>query len=376
MLERIRHMLRKEFLQTMRDWRMAGMVFIAPVIQVCIFGYVATTDVRHVETAVFDLDNTQASRQLVARFVGSGYFDVIEHVTDEARARDIMDRGQASAILRMNTGFEDDLRAGRTAELQVIVDGTDSNTGGIVLSYAARIVEQYSEEVLDSRVARLTGSPPRVGKVELQVRAWFNENLESRNYYLPGVMANLLFLIPLVLTSMAIVREKEIGTMEQILVTPIRPTEFILGKTVPFALIGFFDVIAITAFGVLWFSIPVRGSVLLLLACSGLYLMTGLSIGLLISTVSRTQQQAMMTTFFFTLPAILLSGFMFPIANMPPAIQALTYVDPLRYFLVIIRGIYLKGLGASVLWPQMCALALMGVATLWLAVRRFRKTLK
>jgi len=375
-LERIRHMLRKEFLQTMRDWRMAGMVFIAPVIQVCIFGYVATTDVRHVETAVFDLDNTQASRQLVARFVGSGYFDVIEHVTDEARARDIMDRGQASAILRMNTGFEDDLRAGRTAELQVIVDGTDSNTGGIVLSYAARIVEQYSEEVLDSRVARLTGSPPRVGKVELQVRAWFNENLESRNYYLPGVMANLLFLIPLVLTSMAIVREKEIGTMEQILVTPIRPTEFILGKTVPFALIGFFDVIAITAFGVLWFSIPVRGSVLLLLACSGLYLMTGLSIGLLISTVSRTQQQAMMTTFFFTLPAILLSGFMFPIANMPPAIQALTYVDPLRYFLVIIRGIYLKGLGASVLWPQMCALALMGVATLWLAVRRFRKTLK
>jgi ABC-2 type transport system permease protein len=257
----------------------------------------------------------------------------------------------------------------------VIVDGTDSNTSGIALDYAARIVQQLSEDVLNARFARLTGSALRPGRVELQTRAWFNDNLESRNYYLPGVMATLLLLISLMLTSMAVVREREIGTMEQILVSPITPTEFILGKTAPFALIGFFDVITITLLGVLWFGIPIRGSVSLLLAGSALYLMTGLGIGLLISTVSKTQQQAMMTAFFFNLPAVLLSGFMFPIANMPKVVQWLTYLDPLRYFLVIIRGIFLKGVGVSVLWPQMAALTVMGAATLWLAALRFRKTL-
>jgi len=375
-LERIRQMLRKEFIQAFRDPRMVGIVVVMPLVQVFVFGYAVTTDVRHVETAVLDFDNSQTTRELIARFVGSGYFDVVEHVTDEARGREIMDRSQARAVLRMNSGFEDNLRAGRTAELQVIVDGTDSNTGGIVLDYASRIVQQYSDDVLSARLARLTGRAPKPGRVELQTRAWFNENLESRNYYLPGVMAITLMLVSLLLTSMAVVREREIGTMEQILVTPIRPTEFILGKTVPFALVGFFDVLAITAVGVLWFKIPIRGSLLLLLAGSALYLMTGLGIGLLISTVSRTQQQAMMTSFFFNLPAVLLSGFMFPIANMPKAIQYLTYLDPLRYFLVIIRGVFLKGVGIGTLWPQMGALALMGVVTLWLAARRFRKTLK
>jgi ABC-2 type transport system permease protein len=369
-------MLRKEFIQAFRDPRMVGIVVVMPLVQVFVFGYAVTTDVRHVETAVLDFDNSQTTRELIARFVGSGYFDVVEHVTDEARGREIMDRSQARAVLRMNSGFEDNLRAGRTAELQVIVDGTDSNTGGIVLDYASRIVQQYSDDVLSARLARLTGRAPKPGRVELQTRAWFNENLESRNYYLPGVMAITLMLVSLLLTSMAVVREREIGTMEQILVTPIRPTEFILGKTVPFALVGFFDVLAITAVGVLWFKIPIRGSLLLLLAGSALYLMTGLGIGLLISTVSRTQQQAMMTSFFFNLPAVLLSGFMFPIANMPKAIQYLTYLDPLRYFLVIIRGVFLKGVGIGTLWPQMGALALMGVVTLWLAARRFRKTLK
>jgi len=275
----------------------------------------------------------------------------------------------------INHGFEDDLRAGRTAQLQVIVDGTDSNTAGIVLDYSAKIARQFSQNVLDTRYARLKGVPQEPAQVAVQTRAWFNENLESRNFYVPGVIAIIVLLITLMLTSMAVVREKEIGTMEQIMVSPITPAEFILGKTVPFALIGFADVIGITLVGVLWFEVPIRGNLLLLLGATTLYLMTTLGVGLLISTVSGTQQQAMMSTFFFYFPAVLLSGFMFPIANMPELVQWLTYLNPLRYFLVIVRGIFLKGVGPSILWPQMAALAVMGLAMLWLASRRFRKTL-
>ncbi len=209
----------------------------------------------------------------------------------------------------------------------------------------------------------------------VEPRAWFNENLESRNFYVPGVIAILVMLITLMLTSMAVVREKEIGTIEQIMVTPITPLEFILGKSVPFALIGFVDVLLITAVAVFWFQAPIRGNILLLFGATGLYLMTTLGIGLLISAVSLTQQQAMMSTFFFYFPAVLLSGFMFPIANMPVVVQWATYLNPLRYFLVIVRGIFLKGIGVSILWPQMAALAIMGVAVLWFTSRRFRKTL-
>jgi len=296
-------------------------------------------------------------------------------VDDDEHARQLVDRGEALAVLRINRGFENDLRAGRAAQLQVILDGTDSNTAGVVLNYSAKIAGQFSQKVLVTRLTRAKGVADEPGGVELQSRAWFNENLESRNFYVPGVIAIIVLLVTLMLTSMAVVREKEIGTMEQIMVTPIKPLEFILGKTVPFALIGFADVLLITVVSLVWFEIPIRGSVLLLLGAAALYIMTSLGVGLLISTVSETQQQAMMSTFFFYFPAVLLSGFMFPIANMPPVIQWLTYLNPLRYFLVIIRGIFLKGVGLHILWPQMVALAVMGVLTLWLASRRFHKTL-
>jgi len=275
----------------------------------------------------------------------------------------------------MNKGFEEDLRAGRTSQLQVIVDGTDSNTAGIVLGYSSKIAGQFSADLLTQRILRSSGPLGQTGRVAVETRAWFNENLESRNFYVPGVIAIIVMLITLMLTSMAVVREKEIGTMEQIMVTPITSTEFILGKTVPFALIGFADVILITLVGVFWFEVPIRGNLGLLFVATALYLLTTLAIGLLISTVSQTQQQAMMSTFFFYFPAVLLSGFMFPIANMPEAVQWLTYLNPLRYFLVIIRGIFLKGVGPSVLWPQMLALAVMGRVALWLATKRFHKTL-
>ncbi len=373
--ERIMHMLRKEFIQILRDPRMKFVLFVAPVVQLLIFGYAATTDVKNIATAVLDRDNSVASRELIGRFVHSGYFNVVRYVSDDEQVRQLLDHGSVRTVLVINHGFAEDLAAGRTAQLQVILDGTDSTTASIVMDYGSRIARQFSDNVLATRLGRLGVAAKMPGRVSLQSRAWFNDNLESRNYYVPGVIAMIVMLVTLLLTSMAVVREKEIGTMEQIMVTPITPTEFILGKTLPFALIAFVNVIVITIVGVFWFEVPIRGSLALLLGSTSLYLMTTLGVGLLISTVSQTQQQAMMSTFFFYFPAILLSGFMFPIANMPKAIQWLTYLNPLRYFLVIVRGIFLKGVGADILWPQMLALFILGCLTLWLAGLRFRKTL-
>ena len=374
MFERITQMLIKEFIQILRDPRMRTVIFVMPLVQTLVFGYAVTTDVTHVPTAIFDLDNSRASRELVARFTGSGYFDVVGYVDREEEARHLVDHGLVKAVLRMNKGFGEDLRAGRTAALQMIVDGTDSNTAGIVLNYAGQIAGRFSEVVLHTRFVRATGQPVAPPRVALETRAWFNENLESRNFYVPGVIVLIVTLVTLMLSSMAVVREKELGTIEQIMVTPIRQSEFILGKMLPFALIGFADVVLVTAIAGYWFDVPIRGSLLLLLGATGLYLMSTLGIGLLISTISRTQQQAMMSAFFYYFPAMLLSGFVFPIANMPEAVQWLTYVNPLRYFLLIIRGIFLKGVGADILWPQMSALLILGTSTLWVATRRFQKT--
>ena len=375
MFERITQMLIKEFIQILRDPRMRTVIFVMPLVQTLVFGYAVTTDVTHVPTAIFDLDNSRASRELVARFTGSGYFDVVGYVDREEEARNLVDHGLVKAVLRMNRGFGEDLRAGRTAAFQMIVDGTDSNTAGIVLSYAGQIAGRFSEGVLHTRLVRATGQPAAPPRVALETRAWFNENLESRNFYVPGVIVLIVTLVTLMLSSMAVVREKELGTIEQIMVTPIRQSEFILGKMLPFALIGFADVVLVTAIAGYWFDVPIRGSLMLLLGATSLYLMSTLGIGLLISTISRTQQQAMMSAFFYYFPAMLLSGFVFPIANMPEAVQWLTYLNPLRYFLVIIRGIFLKGVGPDILWPQMAALLMLGAATLWVATRRFQKTI-
>lgn len=375
MWERVKHMLIKEFIEVFRDPRMKVMIFFVPIMQLLVFSYAASTDVRHVATAVYDLDNTVSSRELVSRFVKSGYFDVVEYISSDSRERELLDQGKVQVVLHMESGFEGDLLAGRPAPLQMIVDGTDSNTAGIVLGYSNTIVNQFSQSALAERLHRLRGDVQRPGQIILQTRTWFNENLESRTYFVPGVIALMITLLTLLLTSMAIVREKEIGTMEQIMVTPIRPVEFILGKTVPFALISFVDLVLVTFVGVAWFQIPVRGSFTLLVFATSVYLLSTLGIGLLISTVSQTQQQALMSSFFFFMPAVLLSGFMFPIANMPVAVQWLTYLDPMRYAMVILRGIFLKGVGMSILWPQVAALAVIGAVTLGLASRRFRKTL-
>lgn len=374
MWERILTMLRKEFRSVFRDPRMRMVIFGVPVLQTLIFGYAVTMDVRHVRLALVDRDRTPASRTLVARFTGSDYFDVVAQVDSEAEASRMIDASDVSAILQVNAGYEAALHAGRPAPVQLVVDGSDSNTARLVLNYSSIIAGTYNNELVLDAAMRRAGRTVPTGSVDLRSRAWFNENLESRNYFVPGVMAILVMLISLMLTGMAIVREKEVGTIEQIMVTPIRPIEFILGKFAPFIVIGFVDVVLVTLIGVYWFGIPIRGSFLLLLLGAACFLLTTLGIGLFISTVSSTQQQAMMTTFFFFFPAMLLSGFIYPIANMPPVVQWLTYLDPLRYFLVIIRGVFLKGVGFEILWPQVAALLALGIAVMAFAVSRFHKT--
>ena len=372
MWERIYRMLVKEFIQVLRDPRMKALIFVMPVIQLIMFGYAVTTDVEHIKTAVCDLDKSPQSRALIERFTASGYFTVVDNTDRPERLGELLDRGQATIGIQINRGFAEDLKSGRQAAIQTIVDGTDSNTGTVAMDYAQRITQEFSRtRAAPGELAQL--AQPQTTPIELRSRAWFNPDLKSRYFNVPGVIAVVVLLISLLLTAMAIVREREIGTMEQLMVTPIRSFELILGKTLPFVLISFIDVLVVTAIGINWFNVPIHGSLALLLFGAGLYLMSTIGIGLFISTISQTQQQALMSSFFFYLPAVLLSGFMFPISNMPEPAQWLTYLNPLRYFLVIIRDIFLKGSGWDILWPQFAALAGLGTALLTISSLRFKK---
>jgi ABC-2 type transport system permease protein len=376
MLSRLRQMLIKEFLQVFRDKRALWVLVGPPVIQMLIFGYAASYEIRHVPTAALDLDHSQESRELIARFSATPYFDVRAELTNREQIREMIDRGQATVALEIHPGFAALLRKGRTAPVQVILDGTNSNTALIALGYVNQIAQGFAADY--QRDAMLRSSPflaARLPAVELEQRPWFNADLESRWFFVPGVIGSLLQVMVIVLTAFAVVREREIGTLEQIMVTPIRPREFILGKTLPFFLIGLFDAGMIGLFGTLWFQVPFRGSLAVLLAGLMLFLLCALGIGLFISTISATQQQAMVTAFFFIMPAVTFSGFGFPISSMPRAVQWLTYLDPLRYLLVVLRAVYLKGIGLGVLWPQMAAMAALGSLLLAISVLRFRKSL-
>ena len=359
-------MIIKEFIQVFRDKRMMAIVFVIPVMQLLVFGYAVTTDVNNISTAVYDLDKTFDSRELVRRFESSGYFSIRHFADSPDEIQDLLDRGRVITVMQINPGFSSDIKRGRQTEVQILVDGTDSNTATVAMDYANRIIMQYAKEL--NRTI-----PPLSGGLDLRSRAWYNPDLRSRNYNIPGVMAIVIMLICLLLTSMAVVREREIGTMEQLMVTPLKPIELILGKTIPFAIIGFFDVFLVTVVGVSWFNIPIKGPLHLIPLCTAIYLLSVLGIGLFISTISRTQQQAMMATFLFYIPAVLLSGFMFPIENMPEIIQYATYLNPLRYFLVIIRGIFLKGNGIYILWPQIVSLFILGIFVITISSLRFRK---
>jgi ABC-2 type transport system permease protein len=364
--DRLAEMVHKELIQVFRDPRLARMVLVAPVIQLLVFGYVVTTDVRRIPTFVVDQDRTMASRDLVQTLTASGYFRVVGRSDRPRDLVEALDHGRATAGVDVPRGFARDL-ARRTATVQVIFDGTNSNTATVGSGYAGRIVMAY---------ALREGSLGAALPVELRARAWFNPNLRSSDYNVPAVMGQLLLILSLLLTSLAVVREREGGTLEQLMVSPLTAGELIIGKTVPFALLGVFEMVLITTVALLWFRVPFQGSFLLLLPAGLLYILCMLGVGLLISTVSNTQQEAMLTSFLVIMPVMLLSGFMFPVSSMPVPFQWLTLLNPLRHFLEIVRATFLKGAGLEALWPQFLALLLMGAGLLGFATTRFHKTVR
>ena len=376
MLSKVRYLFVKELIQTLRDKRMRYILIVPPILQLIIFGYAANLDVKHIRTAVRDLDRSVESRDLIGRFGSSKYFDIIFFPSTPKEVKDLINQGEVAVSIEIPTDFSRKLKKGDTATVQIILDGTESNTALIALGYASQILSEFSAQVLVKKLNRAGMIGFEEAGVQLEHRIWFNPNLESRLFYVPGVIASIAFLIPIILTAQAIVREREIGTLEQIMVTPIRSWELIIGKTLPFALIGLFDVVLIALVGVYWFEVPLQGTPLVLLLGAVLFLVSSVAIGLFISTICSTQQQAQISTFFFAMPAFILSGFAFPIENMPEWIQYLTYANPLRYFLVIIRGVFLKAIGLDILWPQMLALGILGALMILLSSLRFQKRLK
>jgi ABC-2 type transport system permease protein len=368
-MQRLRFLVWKEFLELRQNPRLFGIVVIAPIVQLTMLGYAATTDVRDVPVVVADGDRTSVSRELIDRFDASRNFTVIDTVTTVAEIEPYLEQGRAWLALSIPSGYAASVQSQTPVSVQVVADGTDSNSTTVALGYATSLIGAYGQELASAA----TGVAP-TGGIDARIRVWFNPQLESRHFMIPGVLALILLVVTANLAAMAIVREKELGTLEQLNVTPLRRWELIVGKLLPYGLIALVDVLLVVAVAVLWFEIPLRGSLALLFAMSILYVLCTLSLGLFISTVSDTQQQAMMTaTFFFLTPMIYLSGFIFPIENMPAIIQPITYLIPLTYFLVIVRGIFLKGIGLELLWPQALALGAWGLGMLALAVARSRK---
>ncbi|HEV3111134.1 MAG TPA: ABC transporter permease [Candidatus Binataceae bacterium] len=376
MFARIWQFVIKEFIQLWRDPRARFSLLVPPIIQVIVFGYAATFDVHNVATAILDQDHSQESRELISRFQSSGYFQMSDVLANGAQVNDLIDRGRVALAIQILPGFAENLRRRRNASVQVILDGTNSNTALIALGYINQITQRYQQDYRSDYLGRIaplaSQNAPQVLLVE---RPWYNKSLEDRLFFVPGTIGSVMMVMVMTLTAFAIVREREIGTLEQIMVTPIRPLEFILGKTVPYMMIALGELLIISLVGVWWFEVPMRGSIVILLAGSLLFIAGVLGVGLLISTISNTQQQAMVVSFFFIQPAITLSGFGFPISSMPPVLQWLTYLDPLRYYLVVLRGTFLKGIGVDLLWPQFVGMAAFATVTLAAASLRFRKTL-
>ncbi|MGE5110175.1 MAG: ABC transporter permease [Acidobacteriaceae bacterium] len=375
MLARLKQMLIKEFIQVFRDKRTRFVLFVPPLAQLLIFGYAANYEIREVPVAVVDYDHSQESRDFISKIAASPYFNLQYQPERGAQLHKLIDDGKATLAIQINDGFAQDLRKGATAPVQVIVDATNSNTALISLGYLNQTAQQFALRYQTDRMQR-TASQLAQGapSVQLEQRPFYNVSLKSRWFFVPGIIGSLTMVVVINLTAFAIVREREIGTLEQLMVTPIRRFEFILGKTVPFFLIGLAEVALIGTVGTLWFSVPFRGSVGILLLGTVLFMFCMLGTGLLISTVSSTQQQAMVTAFFVIMPSIVFSGFGFPISTMPQWLQYATYLTPLRYFLIVLRGVYLKGIGMEVLWSQMLGMAVLGTTLLGLSILRFHKS--
>jgi ABC-2 type transport system permease protein len=367
---RVRELVRKEFIQLFRDRKNLRLLIVSPLLQLIVFGYVVSTDVRNVTVAFLDQSRTPESRRVADSF-NTGIFHIIAAPDTAEEMDDMLLRRKVNLAVKIGPDFAAKIRKGETGKVQVIADGSMSNMASVRIAYALQVMERLNRQFM----AELYPQKISFGQVDARIRTWYNPNLDSRNFYVPGIVAVLIMINSLLFTSMAIIKEREGGTMEQLVVTPMKPSELLLGKTIPYAIISLVQMVFVALFAIFWFELPMYGSPLLLLAATCLFLLSTLGIGLFISTISATQQQAMMTTFFFILPFFMLSGFVFPIANMPEIVQWLTYLNPLRYMLVVIRDIFLKGVGLEVFWQQFAALGVMGVILFAGAVKRFRKRL-
>jgi len=368
----------KEFRQILRDNRMKMMLFGAPVLMLVIFGYAVNTDVVNIRMAVLDSSRSSESRSFLERFTASGYFVYYTNAESPDMGAAALDRGDVDMFINIPYDFSRNLKKGKQAAAQIIVDGSDSSRSSVILAYISQITNDYSERFLEKSVMltmrnRGTGTVISAGGVMLNERTLFNPELKSRNFFLPGVLGLLVALITIMMTSMSVVKERESGTIEQIIVSPIKPLEFVTGKTLPFAIVGFVDIVVIAFVTIVWFRVPFNGSFILMLLCGGFYIICTLGVGLYISTISQTQQQAMLSTFLFFIPSIILSGFIFPIYAMPPVFRIITLVNPMRYFIDITRGIFLKGVGVTVLWESILALGFLSVIFLALSVRRVNR---
>lgn len=374
-LRRIFSLVKKELRQTRRDKGMLKAIFLIPIIEVLFFGYVVSTDIHNISTAVLDEDHTAASRQFVRNFTGSGYFVLNHFLGDQRQMESLLETGEIQVILRIPQGFGKNIDQRRTAVVQTILDGTDSMTARIIAGYAEDITRHFSSGIAIKRLERLKSTISQLPGITPAIRVWFNPELRSVNFMIPGVLCIVLLIITTAMTSMAIVKEKELGTLEQLIVTPIKPIELMLGKTLPFLFLGMIDTVLILLVATFWFGVIPAGNLFLLLGSTLIFLMTTLGLGIFISTVSQTQQEATMTLFFLMLPSILLTGFIFPIENMPHIFQMITYFIPVRYFLTAMRALFLKGVGLEAIWSELLILAFFGVLILTLSARRFSKRL-
>ncbi len=376
-MKTILRIVRKEFLQFKRDPRMFGIILVAPVVQLILLGYAATLDVNSVHTLIYDQDKTSSSRKLIERFESSGFFSIDYHAENYDEVTKLLDKGKVLFALVIPQNFEKGIERRETVKLQAIFDGSDGNTASIASGYVVQIISKYSQYLVLKSMDKTGKKIIPSGQISSEVRVWYNPTLKTRNFMVPGIVGLLLSIITLLLTSLAVVKEKEIGTLEQLIVTPIKPHQLILGKLIPFMILGFVAVIIVIVAMRIVFAIEVRGSLIFLFVSSFLYILSTLGLGLFVSTISKTQQQAMMISIFVILmPMVYLSGFAFPIENMPVMIQYISYVIPLRYFINIIRGVILKGIGFYELWTDIVVLLFMGLLILFLSSRRFQKRLE
>lgn len=370
-MRRVLFLIRKELIELKGDPMLLRVVLVAPIIQLTILGYAATTDVKNVPMVVADADRSAESRALIREFEASRYFSIVDVVSSVNEITPFLESNRAWMALSVPSGYGRDIGLRTPTIVQIVADGSDASSTNVALGYATTLVAGHAQDLLAARLPPGAGTG---GGIELRIRIWFNPQLLSKDFMIPGVLALLLLVMTGVLASMGIVREKELGTLEQLNVTPLRRWELVVGKLLPYGLVGMVDVVLVMAVAVFWFEVPLRGSPWLLLGLSAVYLLCTLGIGLFVSTISQNQQQAMMTAVFFIVaPMLYLSGFVFPIENMPAVIQPVTYLIPLRYYLVIVRGIFLKGVGLDVLWPQALAMFGWGVSVLVLATWLSRK---